>query len=234
MDERALAELQADMAQHGQREPIWLLDGQVLDGRNRLLCARRLGLAPVVKVFEGADPAAFIVSLNLQRRHLTESQRALVASRLAQLPAHRPKGEAGALSQGQAAQLLQVSRSAVQQARKVETAGVPDLVQAVEAGAVPVSVAAAVAMEAPEVQADLVAQGVRAMRQRARPQGQGALDALADAVDRLTAAAREFLFAHERAAGEVPSQEAAALVEAARQVLQDGPAAARALRKVES
>ncbi len=239
MDERALEDLQADMAQHGQREPIWLLDGQVLDGRNRLLCARRLGLAPVVKTFEGADPAAFIISLNLRRRHLTESQRAMVASRLAQMPAHRPKGEAGGstLSQAQAAQLLQVSRSAVQQARKVATEGAPALVEAVEAGVVPVSVAAAVVKEAPEVQADLVARGAPAMRRRARatrPLEPGAVDALAEAVDRLTAAARVFLFAHERAAGDPAQVEAVALVEAAQQVLQDGPAVVRALRKVEA
>jgi hypothetical protein len=36
-------------------------------------------------VFEGADPAAYVVSLNLKRRHPDESQRALAAAKLANI-----------------------------------------------------------------------------------------------------------------------------------------------------
>ena len=40
--------------------------------------------------FGGGDPMAFVVSANLRRRHLNESQRAMVSGRWANMPAHRP------------------------------------------------------------------------------------------------------------------------------------------------
>jgi len=64
-----------DIAEHGQAEPIWLYDGQVLDGRNRYRACMELGIVPDVREYTGKDPHAFVVSLNLHRRHLTREQR---------------------------------------------------------------------------------------------------------------------------------------------------------------
>lgn len=65
-----------DITANGQREPIWLYNGKVLDGRNRLAACKLAGVEPKVKEFKGAPEEAvrLIWSLNFKRRHLTPSQ----------------------------------------------------------------------------------------------------------------------------------------------------------------
>lgn len=71
-----------DIEENGLREPIVLHEGLILDGRNRL---RACELAPVPPRFVEWDgvgsPIAFVLSRNLHRRHLNESQRAIIAAR---------------------------------------------------------------------------------------------------------------------------------------------------------
>ena len=76
------AELVADIRDHGQQEPILLHpDGTILDGRNRYRACRTLEIEPVMRAWEpnGDSEVSMVLSLNLQRRHLTSSQRACVA-----------------------------------------------------------------------------------------------------------------------------------------------------------
>lgn len=77
MDSSRYAELRDDIAANGQREPITLYDGAILDGRNRYRACEELGLAPLTRTFEG-DPWAFVWSLNGQRRDLVAEQRYLI------------------------------------------------------------------------------------------------------------------------------------------------------------
>ncbi len=83
MDGDAYLSFVEDIRQHGVREPIVMLDGQILDGRNRYLAAREAVVDCSFTQYEGDDPLAYVISLNLARRHLSESQRALVAAKLA-------------------------------------------------------------------------------------------------------------------------------------------------------
>jgi hypothetical protein len=98
----------------------------------------------------GDEPAAFVVSLNLHRRHIDESQQAMVAATLAnmELGDNQHGGSANLqthVSQGDAADMLNVSTRTVAAAAKVLKKARESVVHAVESGAVPVSPAAQVA-----------------------------------------------------------------------------------------
>lgn len=140
--------LVADIRDNGQREPIIVHDGLILDGRNRYRACRQLGVEPETLDWHGSgSPVAFVVSMNLRRRHLNESQRAMVAKRLANLPhgGDRRSDQAANLplvSQAEAAKTLHVSERAVRHAAVVQEKAAPELVAAVERGDIPVSTAA--------------------------------------------------------------------------------------------
>jgi hypothetical protein len=73
-----------NIAKYGLREPIWTYGGKIIDGRNRFLACTQLGIAPVYREWDGQGSLLeFVLSLNLHRRHLDESQRAMVAARIA-------------------------------------------------------------------------------------------------------------------------------------------------------
>lgn len=120
-------------------------------------------MEPAFEDYEGDNPVAYVVSLNLRRRHLSESQRAFVAAKLANLREGRPEKTAQncAVSQDAAADMLNVSRRTVQHASAVRDHGVPDLQHAVEDGRVKVSAAADIATQPPERQVEIVARGER-------------------------------------------------------------------------
>jgi hypothetical protein len=76
------AGLKADVEAHGQRDPVWLYRGEIIDGKHRYRVCRELGRPVLVRDYtpaEGESPVRFVVSLNLHRRHLDSSQRAAVA-----------------------------------------------------------------------------------------------------------------------------------------------------------
>lgn len=140
--------LVADIREHDLREEIWRdRSGRILDGRNRLRACKEAKVKPRYRTYEGDDVTAFVISLNLHRRHLTESQRAMAGARLANLGEGRPSKTAPieAVSQTVAADLVRVSRPSVQRATKVLTNCADELVAAVDRGQVKVSDAAAIA-----------------------------------------------------------------------------------------
>jgi hypothetical protein len=75
------AVLLAVIAEHGQRLPIATFQGQIIDGRNRYRACTELGIEPQFEEWDGQGSlVAFVASLNLNRRHLTASQRAAVGA----------------------------------------------------------------------------------------------------------------------------------------------------------
>jgi hypothetical protein len=80
--ENELKELADDIKQNGLRAPITLYEDKILDGRNRYLACKKARVEPKFRQHTG-DPVAFVVSANLRRRHLNDSQRSVIAARLA-------------------------------------------------------------------------------------------------------------------------------------------------------
>lgn len=81
MDGVELSALVADIRSHGLLEPIVMLDGQILDGRNRHRACELAGVKPIFVDWQanGVSPTEWVVSHNLHRRHLTPAQRAVLA-----------------------------------------------------------------------------------------------------------------------------------------------------------
>ena len=149
-----------DIRTRGLLEPIWLdVHGRILDGRNRERACRIAGVSIETREYQGDDPLGFVVSLNLYRRHLNESQRAIIAARLAQWETGVNQHSRGCanLPAHQAGSLLGVSERSVKTARVVRDNGTTSLSEAVDAGLVAVSDAASVASLPPEEQEALVA-----------------------------------------------------------------------------
>lgn len=163
MEGAAFDEFAADIRQHGLREPIVLLGGQILDGRNRFRACEQVSVQPRFEEYRGDDPAAFVVSLNLKRRHLTESQRGMVAASLATMKhgGNRKSDQAANLpvetTQADAAKMLNVSERTLRTAKTVQDEGAPALVKAVETGEVTIAAAATIAKTRLEEQAIIIA-----------------------------------------------------------------------------
>ena len=140
MEGPAFDELVADIKANGLQQAITLLDGRILDGRNRFRACEAAGIEPKFKTYEGGDPLRFIVSANLQRRHLDTGQRAMIAARLANLHDGQRADYAAAsqickpVTQAQAAELMNVSPRSVAHAKTVQEHGSPELQKAVDAG----------------------------------------------------------------------------------------------------
>jgi N6-adenosine-specific RNA methylase IME4 len=160
LEGEAFSELVADVRAHGLREGIVLLEEQILDGRNRYRACLESKTLPLFVDYLGNDPLGFVISKNLHRRHLTESQRSMVAAKLAQLQLGANQHSEG-LPIGRASELLNVGERSVARAREVQEHGAPELIQAVEAGRVKVSVAADIATQSPEQQREIVAREER-------------------------------------------------------------------------
>lgn len=148
--------LVADMDEHGQIEPcIVNSQGVLLDGRNRLEACRQLGVEPLVTRCDPESETAFIISLNVHRRHLNASQAGIIA--LEALPhfeaeARARQSEAGKYDRGKqlvapvpqadgraplardlAAQALGISGRTVAQAKRISEQA-PELLEDIKVG----------------------------------------------------------------------------------------------------
>jgi hypothetical protein len=189
LDEDAFQQLCSDIAEHGLQRQIVTWRGELIDGRNRMRALIALGLDPgeyCRALADDADPVSYALSANLHRRHLTESQRAMIGQRVKELcskdasarmvagkavddpSAHLRQGlksedPSAHVRQGKsasfAAEAVSVSPRLIENAERVVSNGVPELGAAVIGGTVSLGAAVEISKLEPEEQAEVLAEG---------------------------------------------------------------------------
>lgn len=148
------AALVADVRANGIHQQIDIYQGKILDGRNRYRAAEAAGIEIERRDIRHfmpdlhGDPLDYVMSQNLRRRHMDESQRAMVAARYANmrqgertdLP-QEPSANLPKVDQQTAAKALSISERALRSAKRVQERGVPELIKAVDRGRLAVSLA---------------------------------------------------------------------------------------------
>lgn len=166
MGDDDLERLADDIQAHGQTDAIETLDGKILDGRNRFRACQLRGIKPEFMQAQcnGSTPTEYVVSKNLHRRHLSESQRSVIGARIqeyftAAAQERMKRGKKAdpstnldeGRSDDKAAAMVNVSRGSIHSAAKVLESGSPELIAAVERDEIAVSRAAKIA-ELPKAQ----------------------------------------------------------------------------------
>ena len=86
MSKAEYRELKADIQVHGQRNAIVTYKGELLDGRHRERALVELGITPKYvewqPLHDNDSPALYVCSMNVRRRHLTASQRAILGAEI--------------------------------------------------------------------------------------------------------------------------------------------------------
>jgi hypothetical protein len=85
MTDEDMLPFRADIKKNGLGKHIVMYEGLILDGRNRWNACKAENVKPTFTTFTGtkAEAEAFVFSENLHRRHLTTSQRGMIAQNLA-------------------------------------------------------------------------------------------------------------------------------------------------------
>lgn len=140
MGKEELEGLAEDIKVNGLRNPITLYEGKILDGRNRYLACLSLGITPVFKEYTGDTPLSQVMSENFMRRHLTKSQRAILAAsavRLRELSS--PKSRSVLLKE--VAAMYSVSPDMVRTTHRLQQSFPKDVVGAITDGKLNVNIA---------------------------------------------------------------------------------------------
>lgn len=160
MDGEALEALADDIRQNDLQIPIELLDGHIIDGRNRYKACLLAGIDPEDHMIEvdPDDPVAYVLSMNLHRRQLTTPQAAVCAQRARKMydeaAKKRQKQSKGrgqkkgqdncpdlnedddppGQARDKAGKAFGISGVTVDRARRIMRDGIPEVAEALEAG----------------------------------------------------------------------------------------------------
>jgi len=141
----------------GVQNPITLFEGMVIDGWHRYTAAMELGMpCPTVELGD-VDPRDFVLAQNKARRHITVAQLAMAANAVySWRSAGRPSGNSAGpaeLKQPEMAKNAGVSVRSLRQAEEVKKNAAPEVIAAINSGAVGLEKAAKIAQLPKEEQA---------------------------------------------------------------------------------
>lgn len=210
MSDEEYTALKQDISVNGVRQPIAVWKGKIIDGRHRYQICSELGLeAPLRYLDDHADPAAFILSANINRRQLTSSQKVIIT---AQLQLSEPE-----LTTTQRAQLAGVRSSWQRYADAVVQYGDLDIIEQVKSGSTSIDVAYKAVNRARKARAD--AEKAEKAQQEAEAKARTVRDAKARARAERKAAEARTRNAEKSAVAEKES----AILKAAKQQYADNP-----------
>jgi ParB-like chromosome segregation protein Spo0J len=132
--------LVSSIKRHGQLEPIVVFEGAILDGRHRYKACRQLGIQPEFSFPEIADPPMWVKAKNVDRRHLKESQLAIIAASFANYEhggdrkSFKRSPDRLKLTNAEAAKMVGVSEPTVRRAKRVLKEATPEEIEAVRDG----------------------------------------------------------------------------------------------------
>jgi hypothetical protein len=79
LEEKELLEMAESIKANEQQNRIVMYQGAILDGRNRWVACQLAGKKPRIIEMQEGDPLTFVITQNLERRHLDTVQRSLIA-----------------------------------------------------------------------------------------------------------------------------------------------------------
>jgi len=156
---RALLE---DIHVHGLHDPITLYEGKILDGRHRYMACTQMRRDIECVEYTGDNPLSFVISKNEKRRHLTPSQLAMVAGKLATFAARGSNQFRMVATEGSSRELpskpltiaaiaenLNVGQATIKRAKVVVEQGSEETIEAVSSGHLSVNIAETIVKNVP-------------------------------------------------------------------------------------
>lgn len=176
MKEHEIEDMKDSITRQGLLYPIVLhRDGRIIDGRNRYIACKSLGIDPPSKVYEGTDEGIidYCISANNHRRQLAVHEASEVAAKLANIRRgdQRPRQRSDTsidvpgncerlITEADAAKRMGVSVTSLQRTKKIISGdAVPEIVQMFRGGDLSIAAAATLAELPNEEQRDIAAKG---------------------------------------------------------------------------
>ena len=140
--------LKEDISKNGLIDSITLYEGKILDGIHRQRVCDETGIEPHYEDFKGNDPARFVFSVNLARRHMTNGQLAMIGAELEEhfakeakkrqgkrtdIRADRPTSSHKRRARDEAAEVVGTSGRSISRAKRIKVKR-PDLAADIKAG----------------------------------------------------------------------------------------------------